>query len=257
MKKQFKLGKKPARPDAVKLKMNNFINKKVVLKQMTLTHPKSFGNETLFPTSGWGMLGNDNYGDCVFAGAGHETMLWNKMGGRDVSFNDASVLSDYSAVTGFNPADPSTDQGTDMEQAAAYRRKVGVVDDKGTRHTIAAYLAIEPGNLEDHLIALYLFEAVGIGILFPSYAMDQFNSGKPWSYKRGGSIEGGHYIPLVGRRSTYTKLVTWGKCIPMTDAFFRHYNDESIAYVSWEMMNNNKSQEGFDQQGLLNALNQL
>jgi hypothetical protein len=144
-----------------------------------------------------------------------------------------------------------------MEQAAAYRRKVGVVDANGVRHQIAAYLDIEAGNIEDHLIALYLFEAVGIGIEFPSYAMDQFNQNKSWSYKRGGSIEGGHYIPLVGRRSPYTKLVTWGKCISMTDAFFKHYNDESIAYVSWEAMTNNKSQEGFDAQGLLDCLNSL
>jgi hypothetical protein len=263
MKKQLKLGKQPARPDAVKFKLKNFIDKKAVLNEMkkqgiTLTHPKSFGNERLFTADGWGMLGNDDYGDCVFAGAAHETMVWNKMSGKDVVFTDKAVLSDYSAVTGFDPLRPYTDQGTDMEQAAAYRRKVGIVDANGVRHQIAAYLDIEQGNIEEHLIALYLFEAVGIGILFPGYAMDQFLQNKNWSYKSGtGTPNEGHYIPLVGRRSPYTKLVTWGKCISMTDAFFKHYNDQSIAYVSWEAMTNGKSQEGFDSQGLLNCLNSL
>ena len=37
----------------------------------------------------------------------------------------------------------------------------------------------------------------------------------------------------------------------MTDAFFRKYNDESIAYVSEEMLTGGKSPEGFDAAALL------
>ena len=53
----------------------------------------------------------------------HETMLWNKEAARTVTLNNESVLKDYSAVTGFNPNDPNTDQGTDMQVAA--RRNTG------------------------------------------------------------------------------------------------------------------------------------
>ena len=86
-----------------------------------------------------------------------------------------------------------------MQAAASYRRKTGVIDTKGKRHKIVAYLALTKGNLDQHVSAAYLFGAVGVGIQFPASAMDQFNAGKPWDVVSGAKIEGGHYIPLVGR----------------------------------------------------------
>jgi hypothetical protein len=238
-KTQLALGKTAARAGAMTFKLADYIDKKALPKP-----PKQFGHETLIPAT-WGMLGNDRYGDCVWAGAAHETMMWNAEAGRKVAFSDASVLSDYSAVTGFNPKKPSTDQGTDMVVAASYRRKTGIVDAAGQRHQVAAYLSIAPGNLNEHLIAAWLFGAIGIGIEFPDTAMDQFNAGKPWDVVSRAKIEGGHYIPLVARR-TNLEIVTWGKVQQMTPAFFAKYNDESVAYVSLEALTNNKSPEGFD-----------
>ena len=58
-------------------------------------------------------------------------MLLNKEVGTTVPFSDFSVLSDYSAVTGFDPADPATDQGTDVQDAATYRRVTGLLDANG------------------------------------------------------------------------------------------------------------------------------
>ena len=53
-------------------------------------------------------------------------MLWVREGGGKVLFTDSTVLSDYSAVTGFIPA-PATDKST-MAEAAAYRQeKTGIV----------------------------------------------------------------------------------------------------------------------------------
>jgi hypothetical protein len=71
------------------------------------------------------MLGNDEFGDCVFAGAGHEHMVWS---GGKMNFTTDNVLSDYSAVTGFLRDDPATDQGTVMLDALNYRRHTGVMD---------------------------------------------------------------------------------------------------------------------------------
>jgi hypothetical protein len=233
------LGKTPARSGAMEFKLSNYIDRAALPKP-----PKQFGHEALIPAT-WGMLGNDRFGDCVWAGAAHETMLWNAEAGRKVAFNDAAVLGDYSAVTGFDPKKPSTDQGTDMVVAASYRRKTGVVDAGGHRHQVAAYLSIKPGDLNEHAIAMYLFGAVGIGIEFPTSAMDQFNAGKPWDVVNRSKSEGGHYIPLVARR-TNLECVTWGRIQQMTSAFFSKYNDESVAYVSLEALKNNKSPEGFD-----------
>jgi hypothetical protein len=246
----YKLGKLPARKDAVKLKLRDYLT-----PSLLPTPPKTFGHETTIQQ--WQMLGNDAYGDCVWAGAGHETMLWNAEANRTVAFNDRVVLTDYSAVTGFDPLDPSSDQGTDMQVAASYRRKTGVLDAQLKRHQIAAYLAITPGDVQEHLLALYLFGAVGIGLKFPSYAMDQFNAGKPWTRHLFYNIEGGHYVPLCARRNGRFSCVTWGKLQPMSDAFFKKFNDESVAYISLEMLTNGKSPEGFDAAQLQADLAQL
>lgn len=247
------LGKNPATPDPRDLKLANYIDLGVVLPSI----PKTFGHETGIT---FGMDGNgpDNSvrpgfhgaGDCVFAGACHETQVWHKASGRISNpFNGASAIHDYSAVTGYVIGDESTDKGTNVREALVYRKHTGITDTYGGHHRIAAYVALEPGNM-DHLIAsMYLFGAVGIGINFPSSAMDQFNKGRAWSVVRGSSIEGGHYIPLVARRSSATlRCVTWGKVQAMTNSFYRTYCDEAWAILSPEAINavSRKSAEGFD-----------
>lgn len=243
------LGKAPARPDAVKLKLSNYLNTSVFP-----TPPDSFGHEYTVPN--WGMLGNDSVGDCVFAGAAHETKAWNASVKKNILFSDQSVLSDYSAVTGYTPTDPNTDQGTDMEQAAKYRRTTGVLDATGNRHRISAYIALTPGSLPELWAAMWMFEAVGIGVKFPRSAMDQFHQGKPWDPVPDSPIEGGHYICGLGRRKVKKlfrwqdriKIVTWGFVTELTTQFYQDFNDESFAYLTDENLSisSGKTLEGFD-----------
>lgn len=136
-----------------------------------------------------------------------------------------------------------------MSVAASYRRKTGIVDATGQRHTIAAYLALAPGNLTQLYQALYLFGTVDIGIEFPASAMTQFNQGKTWSVVTGSPIEGGHAICAVAKRS-HLEIVTWGRTQAMTTGFYRKFNDETLAMVSLEALTDGKSLEGFDYQQL-------
>lgn len=235
----LKLGKLPARPDAVKFSLTQYFDAKKATAM-----PAAFGHEAL--EKNWQMLGNDQYGDCVWAGAAHETMLWNLEAGKTVGINTSNVLSDYAKVTGFNPNDPNTDQGTDMQAAASYRLKTGVVDMTNQRHKIGAYLAIALKNEALLKQSIFYFSGVGIGIQFPSSAMDQFNAGKPWSVVAGAKIEGGHYVPAVGYDAYYVYVITWGKVQKMSWSFFKKYADEAIVYLSPEMLKNGKSLEGFD-----------
>src|SRR4051812_49524299 len=64
--------------------------------------PDNWGYDNVVPKGGWGMLGNDQWGDGVWAGAAHEHLLTSTVAGRPASFDDAGVLSDYSAATGFD-----------------------------------------------------------------------------------------------------------------------------------------------------------
>lgn len=236
-----KFGKRPARPDPRDFRFARYITRGALPPV-----PATFGHEDIVRR--WKMLGNDEYGDCVFAGAAHETMLWTRESHthRDASFTTANVLADYGAVTGFMPDDPSTDQGTDMHDACAYRRKVGIVDSNGARHKVGAYVALDPGNVAQAAQAAYLFSAAGIGIEIPRSAMDQFNRGEPWDYIGRSRIEGGHYVPLVGAISGTFVVVTWGQVQLMTTSFYAHYCDEAYGYLSTEFLEHGLSPEGFN-----------
>lgn len=239
----MKTGKLPASYDPRDLRFADYLSVNVLPKI-----PGSFGHDATIATSGWGMLGNDTVGDCVLAGGGHETMLWTRERYEVYAeFTDTGVISDYSAITGYNPADPATDVGTDVREALLYRKKIGLIDSQGKRHKIGAFAAIEPGHWDHVLAAVYLFGVVGIGIQFPESAMDQFDTGKGWSVVAGARVDGGHYVPVVARRGTL-HLVTWGREIGMTKGFFEKYCDEAWAILSPEHLDpkSGKSPEGFD-----------
>jgi hypothetical protein len=238
----FKLGKTAARPAAVTFKLVNYLTPALPVP------PRKIGHHNLLPID-IGMLGNDSYGDCVWAGAAHESMLWNDMASRQVTFSDQSVLSDYSTVTGFRPNDPNTDNGTDMSDAAKYRQKTGVIDANGVRHKVDAYLALTPGDAVQLRQALYLFGAVGVGVKFPTFWMGKFNAGLEWTYRKNPTFEGGHYISAMGSASPRgaITIATWGTLHTMSTRAYEHYNDESIAYVSLEALTSSgKTLDGFD-----------
>jgi hypothetical protein len=242
----FKLGKKIARPEAFSLKFGDYVD-----ATQLPPLPATFGHDALI--TNWPMLGNSDFGDCVWAGAAHETMLLTKEAGSEAAFTDANVLSDYSVVTGFDPNNPSTDQGTDVQDAAKYRQTTGIVDSVGNRHKIAAYLALQVGNITDLYLATYLFSCVGIGLRLPQSAMDQAEQNQTWDVPATpSSIIGGHYVPLVGRDpEDLLHTVSWGKLQLMTTAFLTSYCDEAWAYVSQENLVNQKSPEGFAYDALI------
>lgn len=234
----MKLGKLPARKGAVTFKLSTY-------GASLPAAPAKGGHYNL--VSDWqGMLGNDQLGDCVCAEAGHGTIYLNKLAKQDVSITTANVVAMYSDVTGYTPKDPNSDQGTDMQAAASYRRKTGILDAHGNRHKILAYLSLGAANKDNLKKAIHYFGNAGIGFQFPNYAMDEFNAGQTWHVKSGGTIDGGHDVLACGYDSRYIYCVSWGKVIRMTWGFFLKYCDESLVYLSGEMFTGGKSLEGFD-----------
>lgn len=241
---ELRLGKRPATPDRRDLLFANY-------RESPIGLPKTFGYGHL--VKDWQMLGNGpdpqmpasfkGAGDCYWAGTAHQVMVWAAAAGAKVpTFKTVDVLAAY-ASTGYDPRTGAGDNGTDVRKGLGYVQKTGLVDASGVRHKIGAYVALEPGNLTQLREALYLFGAVGIGIQFPSYAEDQFAAGKSWSYRSGGSIEGGHYIPVV---LNPLQVVTWGQLQKMTASFYSHLCDEAWAIISPDFLHNGKSPAGFD-----------
>lgn len=178
----------------------------------------------------WGMLANDSIGDCTIAAAGHMVAMWSAYSGYEFLPSDGQVIANYSVITGYNPADPATDQGAVEIDVLNYWRNKSMLG-----RAIEGYAAVNIANQEQVCQAVFLFGGVYIGFSVPQSAMDQFNSGQPWDVVgNDGGIVGGHAVPVLGYDAQYLYCVTWGQVQKMTWAFWKNaaYVDEAYAILS-------------------------
>lgn len=205
---------------------------------LTYTPPATLDRYSAIPAATIGMDGNDNVGDCTCADVDHEIKsVQIAAGNPEVLSTAAEVLVAYSAITGYNPADPSTDQGAEMQSVRSYWQKTGFRLG-GAVHKILLFAELAVHN--DYLIrwALDQFGAIGIGVNFPNSAMDQFNAGQPWDVvKDDGGIEGGHAVAVVGYDGTYWYVVTWGQVQKVTAAWWRAYVEEAWTALTADFVN--------------------
>jgi hypothetical protein len=198
----------------------------------------------------WPMYGNDRYGDCVFAMAGHAIEAWTTYSeGSTTTVTDADVLKGYHDVTGFNPNDPATDQGAAVQAALNYWRTTGIGG-----HKIVAFAQVDHHNPAEVQAALNVFGTLLVGINFPASAMTQFNNGLPWdAVPNDGGIEGGHAIHVGGYnqpRDQYT-ATTWGQPQIMNAEFWHTYVDEAWVAITPDWLSTaGLTPEGVDLHGL-------
>lgn len=253
----LKFGKRAATYDARDLRFTDVRPKDLKLEdiQNALPNIRPYGGGYGTDFSNWGMLGNgpeddgsipaedtaaiEGAGDCAWAGPAHEEMESAHNAKRPIPrFTCYNVLQQYSAYSGYNLQTGDNDNGSNVRDVLTWRATKGLEDADGKVYKIGAFVSLELGNLRELYEALYLFENVGIGIEVPTSVMDQFNNGQIWSVVPGTSIEGGHYIPLVGHpTSNLWTVVTWGRRQLVTAQFLSTYMDEAWAYIDPERYN--------------------
>ncbi len=246
-----KLGKKPARKSFTP-RLADFFS----LKDLPIP-PAAFGNEAA--VAEWHMLGNDQWGNCVWAGAAHLEYLWSLAGARPrVRITTADTFADYAAATGFAYTD-ATDNGTDMQAGAEYWRTVGIRDALAQRHRIDCHLALDAGNWYQMVLATYLFGGCGIGLNLPRSALAQNDAHVPWTVVPRSKIEGGHFVPAVCCHGNgNVGVVTWGTLQEMSQDFYEQYSDEARVYLSLEILNDaGLSPEGFAVADLRSYINRI
>jgi hypothetical protein len=240
----LKFGKLQARPDAVTFKFSDYVDLSALAAP-----PTNFGREKLVKQ--WGMCGNDVAGDCVFAGAQHETKLWCAESGKAVNLSDATAIRNYAAFTGYDPSQTDaqgnnpTDQGTDVASWLVHRRTTGFIDDAGVAHKVGAYVKLELGNVEQLHYASYYFDGIGIGLNFPEQWMESFvNGGRTWGLVRRPNYQGGHYVSGVAWRGGMPIICTWGALVHLTLAAYEQVADEVYAYLSPDKLRNGVDANG-------------
>ncbi|MGH3498432.1 MAG: hypothetical protein ACRDP1_13305 [Nocardioidaceae bacterium] len=204
----------------------------------------------LTDVTAWRMYGNDRYGTCTCAAAGHEIEAWTAAAqGAEQSVTDAAILTAYEAVCpGFDPVTGAGDNGAIVQRVLSYWRKSGVGG-----HKILAYAKVDHTNQVETTRALDVFGTLYLGISFPDSAMGQFNAGQPWDPVAGARIEGGHAINAgaYDAATSMWRVVTWGKVQAMSQAFFDDYVDEAWAVVSADWLDKmGATPEGVDLAGL-------
>jgi hypothetical protein len=191
------------------------------------------------------MYKNDVIGDCTIASAAHMIELWTASTGAERSPTDEQVVAMYSAVTGYDPRNPQTDQGAVELDVLNYWRKTGLAGDR-----IYAFVQVDPRNQHEFKAAMWLFGGLYLGLALPVSAQAQV--GRRWSVQRGPNGQpgswGGHAVPATDYNRAEVTVVTWGATQRCTWGFIADYCEEAYAVLSpdWVSRLTQKAPSGFD-----------
>jgi hypothetical protein len=244
--RKLKLGKQIARHDPRTLLLASYMTPALPAAPATC--------DLTGKVSVWGMMENDQLGDCTCAAAGHLIMEWTANAGKKmVTPSNQQIVAAYSAITGYNPTTGANDNGAVEIDVLNYWRQSGIAG-----HKIAAYMALEPANHTHIMDSVYIFEGCYIGLQLPLTAQDQVKNHQPWSVSPSGITGdgkpgswGGHAVPVVAYDSRGVTVVTWGALQTMTWSFWEAYCEEAYAILSADYLTGKKTTpQGFNMQQL-------
>lgn len=186
----------------------------------------------------WGMLGNDKVGDCEVAGAIHGQMLDNAEGERAVpEFDEDGAIGIYSAIGGYDPKKPSTDQGLSTRETLSFRRKKGFGDARKHDHRIGIFGTLDYRDVD-------LLDEVGaktgkiaIGTAITTAAAEQFDRCEPFHLTGDDELDGYHCVYIVGKLAGNFVVSTWGTLALMTPSYLQAQGDEAWAYATGAQIN--------------------
>lgn len=229
----YKLGKKSAvRTDKV-----------VHFSEVASTLPAPPPNSDWYSrVSNWMMLGNDQWGDCAEAAAFHCLMGLSTYGGTPLVPTDEEVIKAYSEITGFDPNDPSTDEGTVLLGPGSlmhYWRTKGLTCG-GKLNIVDSYMQIARPHPDEWMRAISTFGGLMPGVLLPENILAGDKVPDVWADYSGG-IAGGHAIWLCGYETTPSgrlyDLISWGSHYKATEDFLLHVVDEAVAIYDSAIIN--------------------
>ena len=190
--------------------------------------------------SQWGMMLNDKLGDCTIAGCGHAEQVWSLNSSKEITVTDQAILTAYEQWDGYNPNDPSSDQGGIELEVLKNWRKLGLAG-----HQLRAFAEVDVSNTKELQQAITLFGCAYIGVALPITAQNQLVWDVVNDHGSGDADPGswgGHCVILpkyAAARLCGTRYwcITWGGLKEMTDSFVRKYVDEAYALFGADWIN--------------------
>jgi len=180
-----------------------------------------------------GAMNNDRLGCCTCSAVGHAIQAWTANANPPmVTEPDSSILALYEAACGYNPSDPSTDQGGNEQAVLTYLLKSGAPTQNGP-HKIDAFFEVDVRNLDDVKRTIADCGLAYIGFNVPDYLLHGLTApNSDWDTRPGAPrIEGGHAVILVGYDSVRATIVSWGNLYTMTWRFFQRFTDECYGII--------------------------
>lgn len=236
---QMKLGCLPPKQDFRTLKLASYLAPSVLPSA-----PASIDWQA--KVASWPMMGNDQYGDCTIAAAGHMQQLWSTVNGAPVVPSDQDVVNQYFALTG------GQDTGLALLDVMNAWRKSGLLGNQ-----IGAYAAVTLSDHAEVAAAIWLFGAIDVGVQLPlawqgtpnwqAPARHFIFARSPWAQRWQKGSWGGHSIPLVAYDATNLYGVSWGQVVTISWAAWDQYFVEAYAAIDPLWVSGDKpAPSGFD-----------
>lgn len=231
---QMKLGRRFIRYDARTLRLARYVK--------AMAPPPAAVDWTKGITD-FGMMLNDQLGDCTIAAAAHAVQIWSANLGTESTLPDSAILAAYEQWDGYDPSDPATDQGGVCLDVLNSWRQNGFAG-----HRLLAFADPQAANLEAVRQAIHLFGGVYIGLSLPLTARDQ----DVWEMGARGDANaepgswGGHCVFVPKYDADSFTCITWGSLKQMTLAFWGECCDEAHALLSNDWVGAKGSPLGLD-----------
>jgi len=155
------------------------------------------------------IMGNDALGDCVIAASCHAVGVWTgNATGTPLIATQTEWTADYSAIGGYVPGNPATDQGCDIGTALDYYASHGFFD--GSK--LLGHLAVNSQDANEVRCAVFYFEDTWVGIDLPAAWIAPFPSsnGFVWDVAGPPVPANGHCVQAVGYTTQGLIVCSWG-----------------------------------------------
>lgn len=241
----LRLGRKAIKTDSRTLKMAAYVTSQLP--------PAPVSRDWTKGVTLWGQFLNDKLGCCTIAGVAHAVQVFSLNASTGVAITDDEILCYYERWDGYNPVDPSTDQGgVELDVLTKWQKS------EFAGHQLIAFATVSLSNLEHVKQAINIFGGVYIGISLPTSAqgqtvwdVDNTAAGAPNSW-------GGHCVFVPAYDENGLTCITWGSQQKMTWNFWSKYVDEAYALISPDFIAaSGLAPNGFDLAQLHTDLSQI